>query len=429
MEDRGLMDSDQLVYILIFFACVAMSAFFSSSETAFTSLKRAKLDVLVKQGDKKAKKTLKLHDRYDDLLSTILIGNNLVNITASAVATVFFVNIFPLYGALISTIVTTILLLIFSEISPKLVAKIMPEDIALRFTPVLNFVMKLLYPLVLIMGALQNALKKIIPSKEEAEVSEDILQQYIDVAKEEGSIEDDEHTLVTKAMDFDDENVENIITPRVDVIAIDIDEDEDEIEALFDEYSYSRLIVYEETIDKVIGQIHEKDFNKYLRMKLRGNHDLKIRDIITEILYIPGTLKLSEALKMMQKEKVHMSAIIDEHGGFEGIITMEDLLEELVGDIWDETDDEDSESKISVQKGSIEISGMTDLDDAFEFLGLHDSDDFYSNTLSGFAIEILDKIPQKDDSFIYENYLFIIEEVENNRIEKLLVKAIKNEKN
>lgn len=415
------MDPEQIGSIVIFLVCVVLSAFFSASETAFTSIRRAKLEVLSRNGDNRAEKTLDLYNKYEDLLSTILIGNNIVNIAASSVATLFFVKMFPLYGALISTIVTTIFLLVFSEISPKLVAKLIPEDLALAVTPILKFIMVILTPVVWLISKLQLLIKKIIPNKEEINYSEDILLHYVDEAKVEGSIEEDEHSLVKRAMEFDDETISTIIIPRVDVISVDVDDTDEEIEAVFDEYSYSRVIVYEETIDKILGIIHEKDFTRYLKKKNRQGIADDIRTIISDLLYVPGTIKLSEALKLMQKEKLHMAAIIDEHGGFEGIVTMEDILEELVGDIWDESDEIEQDIRALVKNKVFEINGRIDLDDAFEFLNLELKEEFHSNTLSGFMIQMLDKMPEENEEFIYENYMFSVKEIENNRITKVKV--------
>lgn len=415
------MDPEQIGSIVIFFICVILSAFFSASETAFTSLRRAKLEVLSRNGDKKAENTLNLHDRYENLLSTILIGNNIVNIAASSVSTLFFVRIFPLYGALISTIITTILLLLFSEITPKLIAKLLPEDFALRVTPILKFIMIVLTPVVWLISKLQNLIKRLLPNKDEVNYSEDILLHYVDEAKVEGSIEEDEHSLVKRAMEFDDETISTIIIPRVDVISVDIDDTDEEIESIFDEYSYSRVIVYEETIDKILGIIHEKDFTRYLKRKVRQGANDNIRSIITDLLYVPGTIKLSEALKLMQKEKLHMAAIIDEHGGFEGIVTMEDILEELVGDIWDESDEIEQDIRALVKNKVFEINGRIDLDEAFEFLDLELKEDFHSNTLSGFMIQMLDKMPEENEEFIHEGYMFSVKEIENNRITKVKV--------
>lgn len=422
------MDSDQIYSILLFFICVILSAFFSSAETAFTSLRETKLKLKIKEGEEKVKKTLDLSNKYEDLLSTILIGNNIVNIASSAIATVFFVNIFPRYGALISTIVTTILLLFLAEITPKLIAKIMPEDIAIGATKPLSLIMIILKPIVWLISLWQMLIKKIIPQDVDNSISEDELLSYVDEAKVVGSIEEDEHVLVKAAIEFDDVSVADILIPRVDIIGVEVDATDEEIEDIFDEYSYSRIIVYEDTVDKVLGIIHEKDFHRYLRKKRLINEDLKINSIISDILYVPGMIKLSELLKLMQKQKKHMAAIIDEHGGLEGIVTMEDILEELVGEIWDESDEVEQDIKIIERNKTIEVSGRASIDKIFEFLNIDLADEYNSNTIGGFTVEILDKMPRFEDSFIFENYKFIVIDVQNNRVEKVRIKYL-NKKN
>lgn len=418
------MDSSQVTRILIFLFCLGLSAFFSASETAFTSLRKAKLETKSKAGDEESGRALKLHGKYENLLSTILIGNNLVNISASAVATLFFMQINQRYGAVLSTVITTVVLLIFSEITPKLIAKILPEKVAVKFTPLLSFIMVIFKPLVWIMSQWQNLVKKIIPEDEDSGISEDELLQYVDEAHKEGNLEAEEHSLVKRAMEFDDYNVSTILIPRVDVIAVDVEDTDQDIIELFDEHGYSRLPVYEDTIDKVVGLIHEKDFFRYLRDKRENNSNLNIRSIVKDVLYIPGGVKLSDVLKLMQHDKIHMAAIIDEHGGLEGIVTMEDILEELVGEIWDESDEIEYEVR-SINKGTeYEMLGKTDIDKAFEILKLEEDEESKSNTLGGFVVEKLDKMPEAGDSFVYENYEFEVKNIDANRVDKVSVKKI-----
>ncbi|MFM1565178.1 HlyC/CorC family transporter [Helcococcus ovis] len=419
------MDSEQIYSVILFFICIILSAFFSASETAFTSLRVAKLKTRLKDGDKKVKKTLEINKKYDDLLSAILIGNNIVNIGSSAIATLFFVKIFPVYGALVSTVATTILLLILGEITPKLIAKIMPESLAIKFTKPLSFMMIILKPVIWTLSQWQKLIRKFVKVNIDHSISEEELLTYIDEAKVGGSIEDDEHVLVKAAVEFDDVSVSSILIPRVDIIGVEINDTDEEIEKIFDEYLYSRLIVYEETVDKVLGIILERDFHKYLRRKQKGEPDLTINSIISDILYIPGMLKLSELLKLMQKEKKHMAAIIDEHGGLEGIVTMEDILEELVGEIWDESDEIESEIKVLERNKIYEVSGRCSLDKIFEFLKISDAEEYNSNTIAGFIVEILDKMPRFGDSFVFENFRFTVKEIEGNRIEKVVIKKIK----
>ena len=418
------MDSFQVTHILIFLLCIILSGFFSASETAFTSLRKAKLETKSKMGDEEAERALDLHKKYENLLSTILVGNNLVNITASAVATLFFMQINQKYGALLSTVITTVLLLIFSEITPKLIAKTLPEKVAVKFTPLLNIVMIIFKPIVWIMDKWQKLVKKIIPEDEDLGISEDELLQYVDEAHKGGNLESEEHSLVKRAMEFDDYNVSTILIPRIDVIAIDVEDSDEDILELFDNHGYSRLLVYEDTIDKVVGLIHEKDFFRYLRDKRENNSNLNIRSIVKDVLYIPGGVKLSDVLKLMQHDKIHMAAIIDEHGGLEGIVTMEDILEELVGDIWDESDEIEYEVR-SINKGTeYEMLGKTDIDKAFDILKLEEDEESKSNTLGGFVVEKLDKMPETGDSFVYENYEFEVKNIDANRVDKVSIKKI-----
>ena len=418
------MDSFQVTHILIFLLCIILSGFFSASETAFTSLRKAKPGTKSKMGDEEAERALELHKKYENLLSTILVGNNLVNITASAVATLFFMQINQKYGALLSTVITTVLLLIFSEITPKLVAKTLPEKVAVKFTPLLNIVMIIFKPIVWIMDKWQKLVKKIIPEDEDSGISEDELLQYVDEAHKGGNLESEEHSLVKRAMEFDDYNVSTILIPRIDVIAIDVEDSDEDILELFDNHGYSRLLVYEDTIDKVVGLIHEKDFFRYLRDKRENNSNLNIRSIVKDVLYIPGGVKLSDVLKLMQHDKIHMAAIIDEHGGLEGIVTMEDILEELVGDIWDESDEIEYEVR-SINKGTeYEMLGKTDIDKAFDILKLEEDEESKSNTLGGFVVEKLDKMPETGDSFVYENYEFEVKNIDANRVDKVSIKKI-----
>lgn len=417
------MDSGDIYSILIFFVCVVMSAFFSASETAFTSLRKNKLK---NKDDSKSKKALKLHSRYDELLSTILIGNNIVNIASSSIATLLFVKMSPTYGPIISTLVTTVVLLMLGEITPKLIAKIRPEKTASNNAGLLSIIMTILKPFVWLFGIWQKFVISLIPKDTESLISEDELLSYVDDAKTEGSIEHDEHLLVKAAIEFDDYDVSSILIPRVDIIGVDINDTDEEIERVFDEYSYSRIIVYSETIDKIIGIIHEKDFYRYMRKKRIDGEMVNRDSIISDVLFIPGAMIISDLLKLMQREKKHMAVIVDEHGGVEGIATMEDVLEELVGEIWDETDEVETDIQTVVKGKTYLASGKATLEKVFSRIGLteEEAEEFESNTLSGFIIEILEKIPEVNDSIIYGNYKFIVQSIDSNRIEEVIINLI-----
>lgn len=402
-----------------------LSAYFSSSETAFTSVRETKLKIQAKNGDKQAARTLKLQENFDDVLSTILIGNNFANIAASAIATVFFVDLYPRYGATISTIVTTILLLILAEITPKLLAKMVPEPIAKMTSPVLNFLLVLFKPLIWLLGQWQKLVKIIVPISPSESLSEEELLSMVDEARVDGSIESEEHKLVKAAIEFDDVEVSSILTPRVDVVGVDIEDSDDTIEETFDQNPFSRLIVYDESVDSVVGVLHQKDFNRYLRAKQRGA--LKVQSVVnlvTEVLYVPPMIKLFDLLRLMQRNKNHMAVVVDEHGGMTGIATMEDALEELVGEIWDETDEVENEIEVLEEGSKIRVKGTYPIEKLLASLNLPVLDDWLSNTVSGFMIEQLERVPESNDSFIYEGYEFLVLDAQKRRVNEVLVEKI-----
>ncbi|MGO2852704.1 MAG: CNNM domain-containing protein, partial [Tetragenococcus koreensis] len=294
------MDSSQISSIILFLICLLFSAYFSSSETAFTSLSTIRLKNEAKDGDKRAEEAMKLQEKFGPLLSTVLIGNNLVNIASSAIATVFFVNLFPRYGATISTIATTILLLLFSEVAPKLLAKLAPERVAKFSAPTLRFLMFLFKPLVWLLSQWQRFVKNLVPVEATQSISEEELLSLVDEARVEGSIETEEHRLVKAAIEFDDVDVSSILTPRVDVVGINIEDSDEKIEHVFGQNTYSRLIVYEETVDNVVGVLHEKNFHRYLRAKEENRSKVStIESLLSEVLSVPPTIKLADLLKMM----------------------------------------------------------------------------------------------------------------------------------
>jgi len=424
------MDSSQLTSIFLFFTCLLFSAYFSSSETAFTSLSTVRLKNQAKAGNKRAEETIKLREKFEPLLSTVLIGNNLVNIASSAIATVFFVNISPVYGATIATITTTFLMLLFSEITPKLLANLAPEQVAKFSTPILRLTMFLFSPLIWLLSKWQLFIKKLIPFKNAQSISEAELLSLVDEARVEGSIENEEHNLVKAAIEFDDVDVSSILTPRVDILGVDIEESDEKIEQIFEYNVYSRLIIYEETIDNVIGVLHEKDFHKYLRVKERNKSKIPtIAGLLSEVLFVPPTMKLSDLLKIMQRDKKHMAIVADEYGGTLGLATMEDALEELVGEIWDETDIVQEEVE-TIKKGqAYKISGAYSLDKLFNLFNIHNDEEWLSNTVSGFIIEQLEKVPEVNDSFIFDNLFVKVLNVQQRRVTEVFVEKIRSEEN
>lgn len=419
------MDSNHIKSILFFIILVILSAFFSSSETAFTSASRIRLQNESDNGDKKASTALGLQKKFDSLLSTILIGNNLVNIASSAIATVFFMELFPTYGATISTIVTTIMLLLFGEITPKLLAKISPESIAKSFAPILKLIMNLFKPIVWLFDKWQKFVKRIFPMSDNSAISEEELLSIVDEARLGGSIETEEHQLVRAAIEFDDIDVSTIITPRVDVIGFDINNTDEEITELFSRTPYSRLVVYDEDVDNVVGTIHVKDFYRYINAKkqdqLRYN---SFKNLLTKPLFVPPTLPLSDLLAALQQAHTHVGIVIDEYGGMMGIATMEDALEELVGEIWDESDIVRAEIRQLDNKEKYLVQGTYSLDKLFELFGLHDKEEWLSTTVSGFIIEQFERIPNNNEVFQYKDLEFTVVNAHQQRVNEVIVERI-----
>ncbi len=419
------MGTDQVTSIGIFILCIFLSAFFSSSETAFTSANQHRLKNQAEEGNRQAQQAEKLINQYEQLLSTILIGNNLVNILSSAVATLFFVQLFPIYGATISTIVTTIILLIFGEITPKLVAKLFPEKLAKQFSGILTVLNKLFSPVVWVLSQWQRLVIDLLPVKNSPSISEDELLTMLNVAKSEGTLEDDEHDLVRAAIRFDDTEVSQIITPRIDIDGIDIESSFEEIDQVFEQTNHTRLAVYDGTIDELIGTIHERDFNRFV--KRHANHpesNKGLRSIISTPHYVPITMLLSDLLQFMQLNKVHLSYVIDEFGSIQGIVTMEDILERLVGDIWDEHDQIELELTELEPQQKIQVSGLMTLEDLYDYFDKRYEGDWDSSTVSGLVMELIHRMPEVGDCVEIDQLKITVESIDNGRVMSALVELI-----
>ena len=419
------MGTDQVTSIGIFILCIFLSAFFSSSETAFTSANQHRLKNQAEEGNRQAQQAEKLINQYEQLLSTILIGNNLVNILSSAVATLFFFQLFPIYGATISTIVTTIILLIFGEITPKLVAKLFPEKLAKQFSGILTVLNKLFSPVVWVLSQWQRLVIDLLPVKNSPSISEDELLTMLNVAKSEGTLEDDEHDLVRAAIRFDDTEVSQIITPRIDIDGIDIESSFEEIDQVFERTNHTRLAVYDGTIDELIGTIHERDFNRFV--KRHANHpesNKDLRSIISKPHYVPITMLLSDLLQFMQLNKVHLSYVIDEFGSIQGIVTMEDILERLVGDIWDEHDQIELELTEIEPQQKIQVSGLMTLEDLYDYFDKRYEGDWDSSTVSGLVMELIHRMPEVGDCVEIDQLKITVESIDNGRVMSALVELI-----
>ena len=398
---------------------ILTSGFFSAMETAYSCASRIKLRTLVGNGNKRAKKVLDLaENKFDKLISILLVGNNIVNLTASTLSVLFFQRVMN-GGAnysLVSTIVITLAVLTFGEIIPKYIAKVYPEKLALTFYPLVMFFYYLLFLGQVFFGGLKWLISKIFRLKPDDKITEDDLMTVVEEAEEDGTIREEETRLIRSVIEFDDLEVCDILVPRVNVISVELDASPEEIKNVFLTEGYSRVPVYKNTIDTIVGTIHEKDFfNAYLAGKKN------IRDILRPVFYTTEHVKISELLKQLQKKKTHIAIVLDEYGGTLGLVTLEDILEELVGEIWDEYDEEVNYFK-KLTDDAVLVDGNAPLSDAFEYFGLKgEEENFEASTLSGWLIEYLGEIPPAGKKTEYQNVEFEITKSSVKRI--LQVKA------
>ncbi|MDU1324004.1 MAG: hemolysin family protein [Clostridiales bacterium] len=398
---------------------VILSAFFSATETAFTSLNRIRLKSRADSGNKRAALTLRIAEDYDKLLSTNLIGNNIVNISASTVGTVLFTKLFLDYGPLVSTVVLTVVILVFGEISPKSMAKENAEAFAMFAAPIMRVLMTVLAPVNYLFAQWKKLLSRIFRKSEEEGITEEELITMVDQAENEGGLDQHEGQLIRSAIEFNDLEVEEILTPRVDIVAAEDTATMDEIAAIFAENGYSRLPIYHDTIDNIIGVIHEKDFHA---ARYHGQEDVSA--IVSNVLYTTGSTKISDLLRILQRAKAHMVIVVDEYGGTEGLCTLEDIVEELVGEIWDEHDEVIEEFK-KQSDGSYLIScnaNLTDLYDLFSIKGERDC-----TTVSGWVMEEIGRVPEEGDHFVYENLDVTVTRVDHRRVLEIRVVVLPQE--
>lgn len=387
-------------YLIGILICIVFSGYFSASETAFTTINRIRLKTLAEDGDAGAKLVLQVSENYDKMLTTILIGNNIVNIASASMATLLFASLLADQdlGASVSTAVMTVVVLIFGEVSPKCLAKENPESFARFSAPILKFLMFILTPINFVFMQWRKLLSLIFKKKADNRMTQEDLITIVDEAQSEGGIDEENGELIRSAIEFDDVDAREILTPRVDLVGVDKETPFEEIAKVFEQNPFSRLPVYEESIDNIIGVVHEKDYFCALQ---QGNHSLE--SIQTKPLYISGTVKVSDLLRMLQHYKVHMAIVVDEFGGTEGVVTMEDIIEELVGDIWDEHDVVVNYFQ-KINDTTYKIDCRAALDEMFDFLGVQASDDDYDCvTVNGWVMEKLEKIPAVGDSFDFED--------------------------
>ena len=390
---------------------VGFSAFFSASETAFSSLNQIRLKSRAEDGDSSAARVLAMAEQYDKLLSTILIGNNIVNIAAASIGTILFTQMLGAErGATMSTIVLTIIVLIFGEVTPKSLAKEMPEKVATAVSPFLVLLMALMTPLTWLFTQWKKLLGHFVHSGEADTITEGELMTMVSEAENDGELTDRESQLIRSAIEFDDVEVEEILTPRVDVVAVEDDIPLEELAQTFAESGYSRLPVYHGTIDNIIGVVHEKDF--YIARLKKAT---KIDDLVVPTLYTTGSTQISQLLRTLREQHHHLAVVVDEYGGTEGIITLEDILEELVGEIWDEHD-EVTEDFRKQSDGSWLVSGSASVDDLYEELDLPEEEDIDSNTVNGLVQEKTCHLPKVGDRFTLGEYDGVVTRTAKRRV-------------
>lgn len=384
---------DPALYIVIIVLCVIMSAYFAATETAFMTFNRIRIKNAAEKGNKKARLVMKLDENYDTMLSTILIVNNIVNILASSMGTLLFIAIlkgsaFESWSSAISTAVLTIVILTFGEISPKTVAKKMPESFAMFSAPIINVFMYLFLPLTFLFKQLQKLLMKIFKSEDDQGMTEEELISIIEEAEEDGEIDKEESDLIKSAIEFNDLEVSDIFTPRIDITAISKDASREEIHKLFTDSGYSRLPVYDGDLDNVIGILYYKDF--YTK-NFTG-----IEEILKPVIYVAKTQKINDLLKELQNKQRHLAVVMDEFGSTAGIVTLEDIVEEIVGDIWDEHDEKVIELEKVGEKEYI-VSGKANISKLFDTLEIDEEPNV--QTVNGWTMTVLGRIPTEGDTF------------------------------
>lgn len=408
-------DSSIWALSITFVIMVLFSAFFSATETAFSVMNKLKIKNLAQKGKRRAELALKLYNKYDKLISTILIGNNIVNITAATIATVLFsYSLGENIGATVSTVVTTIIVLIFGEITPKSLAKENPEAIALFSSPLIYVMYIILWPLNYLFTGIKIIVSKLFKSKKYDSAAEEEIITLVEEAEEDGSLEKHEGELIKSAVSFSDLEVIEIITPRVDIIGINVNDKVQNLKKIFNESGYSRIPVFKNSIDNIIGMVSLKDF-----YKRADEQNLTISKLMQNVVYTTSTTKIYDLLKELQKGKNQMAIVVDEYGGTRGLVTIEDILEELVGEIWDETDEVIEEVK-QIGEDKYIVNCSMSIEDFYEKFNMNpddiDENDYDSTTLSGWVIEELGKLPVEGDSFTYANLNIKVTKINRRRV-------------
>lgn len=417
------MDGTQIGLLLAIIILIMLSGYFSASEMAFTSVNKIRLMNMEANGNKRAGAVLRVTENFDKILSTVLVGNNIVNITSASIATLFFNSLIKSanLATTVSTVVMTVVVLIFGEITPKLFAKEKPEAFAMLFYPLLKMLMIVLTPINLIFSGWKWLLRKIFKIEKSSTITEGELLTIVETAENEGELQEHESQLIRSAIEFEDLDVKDIMIPRVNVIAVEENSDMESVYDKFVQHGFSRMPVYAGNIDAVVGVIHEKDFYALL-------HDggTNIKGIIQSSVCVSSSMKISTVLRMLQKAKVHMAIVVDEFGGTEGIVTLEDILEELVGEIYDEHDEIEILFK-KVDDKTFIVSGDENVEDMYEKLDLPAPDDIESTTVSGYITELMDKIPQAGEKLALKDIEIEVTKASAKHVQEVKVTLLESE--
>ena len=412
-------DGSRLPWIIAALLLVC-AAFFAVTETSMASASRSRIKASAERGDFRAKKTLYVLDNFDLAISTLLICTNIVHIAAASIVTLAVTRKWGVSAVSISTIITTIVVFFAGEMLPKSVAKKYSDTLALSCAPVLCFFMKLFAPLSKLLTWIGQAAAKLTPGDSQISVTEDELYDIIEDMTEEGSLDEDQGDLISSALQFGDVTVESVLTPRVDIVAINISSSHAELLSLIKSTNHSRLPVYEGSIDNIIGVLQ---IRKYIKAYLRLGENLDIKPMLDEVFFVHQSTNIDELLPILSKRKLNIAVVTDNYGGTLGIVTVEDILEELVGEIWDE-DDVIEEPMVEIGDGVYEVGADETVSDVFDQLGYEDpeNDEELVNTLMGeWAYEKFDTIPKPGDSFRYHQVLVTVKDMNHNRIMKLTV--------
>ncbi|MGN1345887.1 MAG: HlyC/CorC family transporter, partial [Eubacteriales bacterium] len=404
--------------IIVIVVLVLLSGYFSATETAFSSLNKTRLKTLIEKGNKKAALALRLSEDYDRLLSTILIGNNIVNIAMASIGTLLFVELLGDIGATVSTAVITVVVLVFGEVSPKSIAKESPEKFAMFSAPIINGLINVLRPLNYLFSLWKKLLSKVFRLEGDNKMSQEELLMLVEEVQQDGSIDKTEGELLKNAIAFTDLEAKDILTHRLDLAAVALTDSKEEIAKVFGQSKFSRILVYDESIDDIVGVLHHKDF--YTET---GVTDADIRDIMTPPIFVLKEVKIDLVLRELQKKKSHIAVVLDEYGGTYGIITMEDIVDELVGELWDEQT-EDNEDFRKLADNFYRVNASIDLDEFCEFFDIAIESDMVS--FSGWVTEQLEKIPTTGDHFEYEGMEITVTSTDSHRAAEVEVRLNEN---